>query len=270
MRILFIVFLYLTNSHCIGKKPRQDIESIVRDTISDNFRKSQSANNSKKEFKVLKMKSIGNIRADIDELVAKLKRGDSIHIICLGNSITYGYKIGSYGQVENPYPKVLNNLLCQKFNNNSLKITNEGHNGWRADQALAELETMIIAKKPDWVFIKYGINDAYFGFSEREFAQNLRQIVLKLTQNGIRVLLLSPTPIDTIYNEKIINFSSYIKKIAEEEKVAFFHLHEAIAKRAKSEQVQIQDLLPDEVHFADDKYTWIAEEIFDFLMNSDK
>jgi lysophospholipase L1-like esterase len=214
----------------------------------------------------IKTTPLSNLTAHLAELRQALQKDDSVKIICYGNSITNGYKVGNYGRVANPYPETLEKLLSAYYKNTKLNIHNEGHNGWRTDQALANLQKMVISQKPDWVIFKLGINDIYSGFSAQTYEKYLTQIVNALQQNGIKVLLMSPTPIHTEFSEKVIQFGQIVRQVAVKQNTAFFHLHQAIAERANCENVSFTTLLPDDVHFADDKYVWIAEELLHFLI----
>ena len=120
--------------------------------------------------------ALANINNHIKDLQVTLKQKEPLKIICYGNSITFGFKVGSAVDVDNPYPQVLERLLKQKFKQPDIQIINEGHNGWRSDQALANLRTLIIQEKPDWVILMLGINDAYSGFPPKYYLRYMSQI----------------------------------------------------------------------------------------------
>jgi hypothetical protein len=46
---------------------------------------------------------------------------------------------------------------------------------------------------------------------------------------------------------------------------AFLDLNTYIAQRAEREKLTAKELLPDDIHFADDKYAWISDAIIEFL-----
>lgn len=196
-----------------------------------------------------------------------LENGDTVRIVCYGNSITNGYKVGTYGQVARPYPEVLEELLRKHYQNPAVMVRNEGHNGWKSNQALAQASALVLTQKPDLVLIEFGINDAYSNFSVPVFIQNIQQLVQLLRQNGARVLLLAPTPIHTSYEAKVQAYTPALARLAEQEKIAFFHLHQALLLRLKKEALTMSQMLPDDVHLADDYYAWIAEAVFQFFLS---
>ncbi len=201
----------------------------------------------------------------MEEIIRLAESGKPVKIVCYGNSITYGWEIDNFGQVETPYPKKLEQLFKKKYPDSDVEVINEGHNGWRSDQALVSLDKLVISRKPDLAILKLGINDAYSGFEFGRYEEEMLGIIQKLKNANIKVLLLSPTPI-AVENEKIQNllltYCQSLKDMAVVEKIAFFHLHKAILDRLDRENQDIDSILPDKVHFASDKYEWIAEVVF--------
>lgn len=202
---------------------------------------------------------------DLDTIIQAMQQGDSIRIVCYGNSITNGFKVGSYQRVAHPYPESLEKLLQKQYQNPHIQVINEGHNGWRSDQAQTQLKQLVIQKKPDLVTIMFGINDAYSNFSTDYYEKKIVQMIQQLREEKITVLLLTPTPIITPFNNQVHTYVELLKEIAKEQEVAFFNVYEAVSRRREKEKVAWENLLPDEVHFADDKYKWIAEEIYEFI-----
>lgn len=201
-------------------------------------------------------------------ILEKMKNKEALKILCYGNSITYGYHTEREGQVEYPYPAVLQNLLRKHFSNTNIEVWNEGHNGWRSDQALYHLDALVIDQKPDLVLLDFGINDYYCGFTANYFNDLMRSVIQKLKNKKIAVLLLTFTPIHLpAYEQREKSFYEVLVQLAKNEKTAFLDLYQAILKRKVKEKISWEKLLPDDVHFASDKYAWIAEEIFSYFEN---
>lgn len=210
--------------------------------------------------------TLENYRSEaLQDLKKKLSSGNSLKILCFGNSITHGYKTGSFGTVKNPYPQVLEKLLRDEFKNPNVQVINEGHNGWRSDQALANLRTLVLAQKPDWVILKLGINDAYSSFSPKYYLQNIRKMVEMMQAESIRIILMNPSPILTPFNTKVLEYSPLLRSLAEEKHCAFLNLYQGILKKKESSALFWTEVLPDDVHFADEQYRWIAEIVLDFI-----
>jgi len=58
---------------------------------------------------------------------------------------------------------------------------------------LARLEKDVISKKPTWVTVNSGINDSGKKITVEEFSSNLREIVERSLQAGIKVILMTTT-----------------------------------------------------------------------------
>lgn len=210
---------------------------------------------------------LSNLDNGLKEVLNKIKNGDTVKIVCYGNSITNGYKVGTYGRVANPYPETFKKLLKTKFKNNQIQVINEGHNGWKSNQALQNIKTLVLDKKPDLVTLMFGINDAYSNFSLDFYKSQMETMIEKLQAENIVVLILTPTPILTEFNGKVLAYIEVLKTIAKEKKIAFLNLNKGIVQKAQVEKVDLKKMLPDDVHFADDKYAWLGELIFEFFIS---
>lgn len=195
------------------------------------------------------------------EIKERMQKRENVKIVCFGNSITNGYKVGTYGRVANPYPETLEKLWQKEYNNPNIKVINEGHNGWRVDQAFNQLQNLVIDKKPDLVTIMFGINDAYANYSLPKYMQYLKQIIRQLKAHNIKILLLTPTPIDRPENKLVQKYCQIMQVVSKEENIAFFNIHQTILERKQKESVKFAQLLPDDIHFGDEYYVWIADSI---------
>ena len=265
----------------INKKENNNPEKIIskidttntKDTISQKVFKirdlmKQIALSYKKNQKLTSLKSLKE-RAILGQ--------DSIKIVCFGNSITYGFWVGTASQatlqvakqVDKPYPQELAVMFGLKYPKILLEVVNEGHNGWRSDQALTNFDNLISPKKPHLLILKFGINDAYSGFTQAMLKKNLTEIIKKAKKEKILVLLLTPTPTNTPQNAIIAGYVPIIKAVAKEQKVYFLDTHQAIINKMKEKKLSLAQILPDKVHFDSQYYEWIAEAVFDFIEKND-
>ncbi|MBU0976719.1 MAG: SGNH/GDSL hydrolase family protein [Patescibacteria group bacterium] len=81
---------------------------------------------------------------------------ETITILCLGDSITYGTP---YGGSSNTYPSRLDSKLKAAFAQYDFNIINKGVGGWRADQVLGSVNSWIDTYDPDFVLLLIGGND---------------------------------------------------------------------------------------------------------------
>jgi lysophospholipase L1-like esterase len=244
-KIVFIFFIFL-NCQYQDKQKNQNIKLISKQQKiiqKDTFKlPNLYSNNIKEIFKQKKVK-----------------------IICYGNSITNGYKVNSYSVVQNPFPLVLEKLLRQNYQNDSIKVIKEGKNGRRADQALKDLDLKVLSQKPQLVIIEFGINDAYSGFKSDFFNAQMMKMIEIIEKNNIKILVASPTPILTIQNKQVWELTTELYQLCKKKNIPFVNLYEAVQDKAKQNKIELKKILPDNIHFEDEYYAWLADFIFQYI-----
>lgn len=136
--------------------------------------------------------------------------GCDLNVTCkigfLGDSITQGIgtEINSYNH--------WNAKLAEKLGN-KYAFWNLGLGYGRADDAASDGAWLYKAKQNDVVFVCFGVNDILQGYSEEQIKQNLKTIVIKLKEYGIKVILQTVPPFDYCGNDinKWENINRYIK-----------------------------------------------------------
>ncbi|MCM8774231.1 MAG: SGNH/GDSL hydrolase family protein [Candidatus Omnitrophica bacterium] len=90
-----------------------------------------------------------------DKEISPHKGSNTFRIICVGDSVTFGWPC----KIEETYPKVLEKLLNSHFSQKRFEVFNAGVPGYSSYQGLIWLRKDIIKYKPDLIIIYYGIND---------------------------------------------------------------------------------------------------------------
>lgn len=204
-------------------------------------------------------------------VIQKLNNSQPVTIVAYGDSITWGYErdsdTGRVSQVKNPYPKVLEYELRQKFGYRHIKVINKGHPGWTSIQALNNLEKEVLSYHPDLVILMFGINDArgHLKYSPHslpvpveQYKENNQLLLRKLQEKGIEVVIISPTTFTSKKNNANINqvhYTNAIRSLAEEENIHYIN----------GSEVPIENKLKDEIHFKAEQYKLIAEKIMSEL-----
>jgi lysophospholipase L1-like esterase len=83
------------------------------------------------------------------------KDRDTLRIICMGDSITFGWP----AKIEDTYPKVLERLLNSQFPEKKFEVFNAGVPGYTSYQGLVWLKKDILQYNPDLIIVYYGVND---------------------------------------------------------------------------------------------------------------
>lgn len=211
-----------------------------------------------------------------DELpiIQKLQNKQPVTIVAYGDSITWGYerdlKTGEISQVTNPYPSELEKMLRKKYDYQHITIINRGHPGWTSIQALENLEKEVLLYHPDLVITMFGINDArgHKNYSPDalpipidQYKENVQQLLHKLNEKRIEVVIVSPTTFTSKKNNAHLNQEQYTNAIKSLLKDDNYHY-------VNGSDIPIRGNLKDGVHFKPGQYRLIAEKIMTDLFST--
>lgn len=151
-----------------------------------------------------------------------LKDGDKI--VFLGDSIT------QMGGNADGYVTLFK-VFCG-VNGYEVEVINSGIGGHKSNDMLARLQRDVLDHKPTWVSISCGVNDVWHG--ERgvilpDYKKNMTEIVDRCQAAGIKVLLLTSTPIfenlESVENKKLSAYNAFLKQLAKEKKLVLCDLN---------------------------------------------
>ena len=134
-------------------------------------------------------------------------------IIFLGDSITEGcfafyptsYGLDTYRQPEDCYVTKVAKALAKKYGESAPEVINAGISGNKASNGLDRLQKDVLDKKPDIVFVCFGLNDS--NWSLINYRAAMSEIFDKLIENGIKPILLTPNMKCTYVSDKAIECS---------------------------------------------------------------
>lgn len=184
-------------------------------------------------------------------------------IVCLGDSITYGYdnnsKMSNYTQVKTPYPSHLQTLLGDKYT-----VVNSGNTGWQAKQTAKHLHNLVYKYHPDKVILMLGINDARgskqgLPVTKNSYYRTMREIITAMQDHDIDVLLLTPTP---VRHKRVKAFNKLAINLAHELNIEYIDMHYEINKQLKQDKLKLSDVLADHVHLSQQYYLKLAEIVY--------
>ncbi|MDT8421259.1 MAG: arylesterase [Desulfuromonadales bacterium] len=124
-----------------------------------------------------------------------------LRILVLGDSLTAGYGLVT----EDTFPVQLQKALLSA--GYPVKVINAGVSGDTSAGGVSRLE-WALADRPDIVILELGGNDALRGLSPEQTASNLEQIIVRLQQVGVDILLagmLAPRNLGSEYYSKFDN-----------------------------------------------------------------
>lgn len=177
-------------------------------------------------------------------------------IAFLGDSIT---ELGTKN--ENGYVHLVMNGLAAK--GVKAELIPAGVSGNMSNQMLARLENDVLSKKPRWMFLSCGVNDAPNGYEDdrknpglplADYIRNITEIVTRAKEAGISVIMLEPTPVleePHIANQNEKAYVEEFRKIAAKEKLPIVPLNLVFGEyiRAKKNPF-VRELSKDGTHMA--------------------
>lgn len=156
-------------------------------------------------------------------------------IVCFGDSLTQGY--GAINEQTYPY-------FLQQLTN--IPVINKGINGNTSKDGLNRIDD-ILQFKNSIIIVEFGANDFFQQIPISETKKNMEQIVDKLKQDNIVVLVSTE-------DKQLNRLYVMLKSLAKEKKVLFINgiLNEIWNNR---------DLFSDEIHPNSKGYKIVAEKI---------
>ena len=150
-----------------------------------------------------------------------------------------------------------------------IKFINAGISGHKSNDMLARLQKDVIDRHPKWVSISCGVNDVWHG--ERgvplpEYKKNMTQIVDRCKAAGIKILLLTATPIyedpNSKENQKLAAYNEFLRQLAKEKKLLLCDLNEAFMSLYAKKRTKKNIWTTDGVHMKPRGNRLMARVIF--------
>jgi lysophospholipase L1-like esterase len=153
-----------------------------------------------------------------------------------------------------------------------------GVGGNTSQSMLARLEKDVLSQKPDWLLLNCGVNDVWGRQVDLDtFKKNITSIVDQAQAAGIKVMILSPTPIYeawvTEFSKKEVDYVAFMRQIAQERNLPLADLNAAYFTYLKTQPPDPHNrvITVDGVHPNPDGHLIIAQTILEaFGVNSDQ
>lgn len=140
---------------------------------------------------------------------------DLSHILCVGDSTTYGRGSSTGGPVTG-YTNRLESFLKGPW-----LVKNRGISGDTSLGVLSRIERDLNRNHPGLTILMIGLNDAYYGIDNATIIFNIRETVKEILSRGGMVLLATTTPVipslRPIQYERLITLNRRIKNMAARE-----------------------------------------------------
>lgn len=195
-------------------------------------------------------------------------------VIFFGDSITQAAVKG------NGYIVKLDSIIKKEGLGESFELAGAGIGGNKVYDLYLRMETDVLEKNPDIVFIYVGINDVWHksssgtGTDAPKFIGFYKAIIKKLQDKNIRVVVCTPSVIgerNDFSNEQdgdLNHYSNIIRNIAKESNLPVVDLRKAFVEYEKANNPTNQEkgiLTTDRVHLNDAGNLFVAGEMWKVL-----
>lgn len=204
-----------------------------------------------------------------DNFFRKIQKKQNTKIVCFGDSITFGYTAGNI-QSAYPYPKKLQDIFSAVYNSTTTTVVNAGVSGDTTANALARIQTDVIAQAPDICIVMFGTNDVLQdpGVSVDTYKANMQTIIETLNNAGISVIVMASPPLVTNNSAaangqiKISLYRSALKDLCRQRNVPIIDMNEKFLEVTKNNYKDLTEMFPDQIHPTIEFYPLIADFVF--------
>lgn len=218
-----------------------------------------------------------------DSPIPPLPSGDTLVVVCLGNSTTAPRK-----NLQEPYPERLEYLLRSK--GIPARVHNAGkggsHAGTLADNAFHRIahgtdrfRSDALSLKPDWLVVAFGINDSWQdkgrGAPPRiplpRFRECLTAFVHSMDSIGGRTLILGPNPLGNRYehfrHRQLDRYRRAACHVARRTGAVWVDKHPAFRQACRQSGRPLDSLLLDGMHPNDQGHALVASILLQSILD---
>lgn len=219
--------------------------------------------------KVAAEKKSGKILAPkrtLKEIVQLIKKGESVSILCVGDSVTAGTSVEN--PEENSYPSQLQAMLRKETGNSKITVSNCGVGGAAGSELRTWIERDFQSKAPDLLLLMYGGNDKSSAVSPDTYKWSLADYIDRVdrkTDGRTAVLLLAVIPWRDGSLHDLSDYAEKVRELALEKKLPCCDL---AGKFKTLDKKDLPALYADLAHPNAKGQNLIAKTIADFILKN--
>lgn len=196
--------------------------------------------------------------APLPNLIARLQKKATIHILAIGSSSTYG--TGASSEIAS-YPSRLRPILAKALKGIDVEITSRGIAGEMAETTADRIMNEVALSKPDLVLWQLGTDDALSRIPPEDFEATVRETVRWLKSQNIDVALVGLQYVPRFSRDPAYSaIRQVLRKIAAEENILYVRRYEAM-QFIEQMRAKEQIMAPDQFHLNDLGYRCMAEHV---------
>lgn len=194
----------------------------------------------------------------------KLKEGQPVTIVALGDSITFGTKVPAEERPAKLYFNIVARGLEKSFAGAKVTTVNAGVGGDTIAEGLVRIGHQVAPSKPDLVMVLLGANDAMYGFPDSRVRSTMSELIDRLIESapGADVLILGPAPISDKAGIPE-RYDAVFEKLASERNVAYFNLTPPLKALDKADY---KNVFADNVHWAAYGHEVVGRAILGYIL----
>ncbi len=195
--------------------------------------------------------------------IGKLKSGEKVKIVALGDSITFGVGVPGAKRTTALYFQRVGVGLEEAFPGADVSTVNAGVGGDTIAEAIVRVGHQVAPQDGDLVIVLLGANDAIYEFGEARVRGTMSMLLDKLLEKtDAEILLLGPTQV--ISKPGVPEgYARLYREIAAEKGVAFLDCGEALALLAGDD---FKRAFSDGVHLSEYGHEVISKAILSYLI----
>jgi len=199
----------------------------------------------------------------LEKTIAKLRGGEVVKVVALGDSITFGTKVAAEKRKTSLYFQVAAAGLEKAFPGAKVTTINAGVGGDTIGEGIVRIGHQVAAENPDLVMVLLGANDAIYSFPDTRVRSTMALLIDKLLETTrAEVLLLGPTPAPDVPDTPE-RYSEVYRELAGEKNVAYVSLGDSL-KRLPSERYRAA--FGDGVHLSESGHRVCGEAMLDYIL----
>lgn len=208
------------------------------------------------------------------DAIRRMKDGEIVTIVCIGDSITFGQDSVTGLQSGTTYPAHLQTLLREYYQNSNITVINEGVSGNTTTQMIDRWQTDVTDNNPNLIIFMGGANDSReaTAISIETYADNIKTIIGLAGETPLVVMGITPRfkEHETANGEGVIHFyRETCKSIVTKYGFVYVDMFEKIMNLYKNRGVVRGLVSPDGSHYTARGYKHLAEIVFVFGLSND-
>lgn len=152
----------------------------------------------------------------------KLKGGEKVNLVCLGDSISAGWSASGYQYCNiepycPPYFNLVSDFLAEHFKNDNVDAANFSVGGMCSDWGAAPAQIKSVADaEPDLLILAFGMNDGVSnGLSVAQYQENMLKIIdgVRAVRPSVEIVLVSPMLPNAEVSGMLVNQYNYVNAL---------------------------------------------------------